>query len=97
MTRKIIIDTDPGKDDALTILLAQASPELEILGIVAVAGNTPLSLTQVNIRNICEAAGAKPSLACFYSAAVAWIPTAVDNGFTRSGKISSLVMRDIAS
>ncbi|WP_442580365.1 nucleoside hydrolase [Mesorhizobium sp. ASY16-5R] len=64
MTRKIIIDTDPGQDDALAILLALASPELEILGIVAVAGNTPLSLTQVNIRKICEVAG-RPDVKVF--------------------------------
>ncbi len=39
MARKIIIDTDPGQDDAVAILLALASPELDILGITAVAGN----------------------------------------------------------
>jgi purine nucleosidase len=57
MTRKIIIDTDPGQDDALAILLAFASPELEILGITAVAGNVPLALTELNARKICELAG----------------------------------------
>ena len=55
--RKIIIDTDPGQDDAVAILLALASPEeLEVLGIVAVAGNVPLPLTQKNARIICELA-----------------------------------------
>ncbi len=53
----IIIDTDPGQDDALAILLALASPEIEILGITAVAGNVPLALTEVNARKICELAG----------------------------------------
>ena len=57
MTRKIIIDTDPGQDDAVAILLALASPELEVLGITAVAGNVPLALTQKNARIICELAG----------------------------------------
>ncbi|QND51347.1 nucleoside hydrolase [Phyllobacterium sp. 628] len=57
MTRKIIIDTDPGQDDALAILLALASPELDVLGITAVAGNVPLKLTQTNARKICELAG----------------------------------------
>jgi purine nucleosidase len=57
-SRKIIIDTDPGQDDAVAILLALASPEdLEILGITAVAGNVPLDLTQKNARIICELAG----------------------------------------
>ncbi|MEL6436928.1 MAG: nucleoside hydrolase [Pseudomonadota bacterium] len=55
--RKIIIDTDPGQDDALAILLALASPELDVLGITAVAGNVPLALTEVNARKICELAG----------------------------------------
>jgi purine nucleosidase len=57
MTRKIIIDTDPGQDDALAILLAFASPELDVLGITAVAGNVPLALTALNARKICELAG----------------------------------------
>lgn len=56
-TRKIIIDTDPGQDDAVAILLALASPELEVLGITAVAGNVPLALTVKNARMICELAG----------------------------------------
>ena len=55
--RKIIIDTDPGQDDAVDILLALASPELEVLGITAVAGNVPLDLTARNARVICELAG----------------------------------------
>lgn len=56
--RKIIIDTDPGQDDAVAILLALASPEdVEVLGIVAVAGNVPLPLTEKNARIICELAG----------------------------------------
>ena len=55
--RSIIIDTDPGQDDALAILLALASPELNVLGIVAVAGNVPLALTTRNIRVVCELAG----------------------------------------
>ncbi|MBD0413153.1 nucleoside hydrolase [Oryzicola mucosus] len=55
--RKIIIDTDPGQDDAIAILLALASPELEILGLTAVAGNVPLELTSRNALKICELAG----------------------------------------
>ena len=58
MPRKIIIDTDPGQDDAVAILLALASPdELEVLGIVAVAGNVPLALTERNARRIVALAG----------------------------------------
>jgi purine nucleosidase len=57
MRRQIIIDTDPGQDDAVAILLALASPEFEILGITAVAGNVPLHLTETNARKICELAG----------------------------------------
>ena len=55
--RKIIIDTDPGQDDAVAILVALASPdELEVLGITAVAGNVSLELTQKNARIVCELA-----------------------------------------
>ena len=54
---KIIIDTDPGQDDAVAILLALASPELEVIGLTAVAGNVPLALTETNARKICELAG----------------------------------------
>lgn len=57
MARKIIIDTDPGQDDAVAILLALASPELEVLGLTAVAGNVPLALTEKNARKVCELAG----------------------------------------
>ena len=57
MARRIIIDTDPGQDDAVAILLALASPELEVLGLTAVAGNVPLPLTQKNARIVCELAG----------------------------------------
>ncbi|WP_146589081.1 nucleoside hydrolase [Puniceibacterium confluentis] len=63
--RKIIIDTDPGQDDAVAILLALASPqEIEVLGITAVAGNVPLALTQKNARMVCELAG-KPETLVF--------------------------------
>lgn len=56
--RKIIIDTDPGQDDAVAILLALASPDdLDVLGITAVAGNVPLALTERNARIVCELAG----------------------------------------
>jgi purine nucleosidase len=56
--RPIIIDCDPGQDDALAILLALASPEqLEVLAVTAVAGNVPLALTERNARKIVELAG----------------------------------------
>ena len=53
--RKIIIDTDPGQDDAAAILLAFGSrQELDVLGITTVAGNVPLALTSRNARIVCE-------------------------------------------
>ena len=55
---KIIIDCDPGQDDAINLLLAMSSPdELELIGITAVAGNVPLELTERNARLICDVAG----------------------------------------
>lgn len=65
--RKIIIDTDPGQDDAVAILLALGSPELEVVGITAVAGNVPLALTEKNARKICELAG-RPQVKVFAGA-----------------------------
>lgn len=62
--RQIIIDTDPGQDDAVAILLALASPELDVLAITTVAGNVPLSLTSVNARKVCELAG-RPDIPVF--------------------------------
>lgn len=59
MSRKIIIDTDPGHDDAVALLLAWAAPEeLEILGITTVAGNVPLDKTTNNALRLRELAGA---------------------------------------
>jgi purine nucleosidase len=63
--RKIIIDTDPGQDDAVAILLALASPdEIELLGVTAVAGNVPLAMTERNARIVCELAG-RPDVKVF--------------------------------
>ncbi len=58
MPQKIIIDTDPGQDDALAIMLALASPEnFDVLGIVAVAGNVPLHHTLNNALRLVELTG----------------------------------------
>jgi inosine-uridine nucleoside N-ribohydrolase len=54
---RVIIDTDPGVDDALALLLAMRSPELKIEGITPVAGNVPLSLTLPNALRMVEIAG----------------------------------------
>lgn len=56
--RPIIIDCDPGQDDAVALLLAFASPaELDVLGVTVVAGNVPLARTHDNARRVCELAG----------------------------------------
>jgi len=55
--KSVIIDCDPGQDDAIAILLALASgEEIDLLGITTVAGNVPLALTESNARRICELA-----------------------------------------
>ena len=65
MKRPIIIDCDPGQDDAVNILLALAAPEeLDVLGITAVAGNVPLEKTERNARILCEIGG-KPETKVF--------------------------------
>lgn len=53
----ILIDCDPGVDDAIAILLALASPELEVLAITCVAGNVPVATAARNARMVVEAAG----------------------------------------
>ena len=56
--RPIIIDCDPGQDDAICLLLEMSSPdELDILGVTTVAGNVPLALTERNARQIRDIAG----------------------------------------
>lgn len=54
----VIIDCDPGQDDAIAILLALASPEeIDLLAVTAVAGNVPLARTQENARKLVALAG----------------------------------------
>jgi purine nucleosidase len=63
MPRRIIIDCDPGQDDAVALFLAMSSPdELEILGITTVAGNVPLALTERNARMMCDIAACEDVL-----------------------------------
>ncbi len=51
-TRPIILDCDPGHDDALAIVLAMARPEIDLLGITTVAGNAPLEATTRNALRV---------------------------------------------
>ena len=53
----VIIDCDPGQDDAVALMLALASPELEVRGVTTVAGNVPVALTAANALRILELAG----------------------------------------
>ncbi|MDQ3500012.1 MAG: nucleoside hydrolase, partial [Actinomycetota bacterium] len=57
MTIPVIIDCDPGHDDAIALLLALASPELEIVGVTTVGGNAPLEMTTKNALKVLELAG----------------------------------------
>lgn len=54
---RVVIDTDPGVDDAIAILLALASDEIDVVGVVAVAGNSPLAHTELNARRLLDLAG----------------------------------------
>ena len=56
---RVILDTDPGVDDAFALLLAMHSPELKIEGITPVAGNVPLELTLPNALRMVEIAERK--------------------------------------
>ena len=55
--KKIILDCDPGHDDAVAIMLAAASDKIEILGITCVAGNATLENTKLNALKICSLIG----------------------------------------
>src|SRR5207237_5271730 len=57
MPRKIILDCDPGHDDAMAILLAHGNPEIELLAITTVAGNQTLDKTSLNARRVATVAG----------------------------------------
>jgi len=58
MKKKIILDCDPGHDDAVAIMLAAAHDDIEILGITCVAGNATLDNTTINALKICSLIGA---------------------------------------
>jgi inosine-uridine nucleoside N-ribohydrolase len=60
MSRYLLIDTDPGIDDALAILLALCSPEARIEALTTVAGNVPVDLATVNARRILAVAAPRP-------------------------------------
>ena len=55
--RKIILDCDPGHDDAVAIMLAAKSPQIDLLGITVVAGNQTLEKTTANALNVCQYLG----------------------------------------
>lgn len=57
MTRKIIIDTDPGVDDAMAIFLALASPELDVIGLTTIFGNVHTDLATTNALRLLAIAG----------------------------------------
>ena len=57
MPTPIILDADPGHDDAVAILMAAASPAIDLLAITCVAGNAPLANTQENARKVLTVAG----------------------------------------
>ena len=71
---RLIIDTDPGVDDAIAILLALAAPDTEILGLTAVGGNVPL------------ARGARNALALLQAANRADVPVARGAARPRTGR-----------
>ena len=57
MARKIILDTDPGMDDSMAIILAAKSPEIELVALTAVNGNLPVDECSRNARKTLELLG----------------------------------------
>jgi len=77
MPRKIIIDCDPGHDDAMAILLAHGNPEVEICAITTVAGNQTLEKTTLNARRVCSVAnitGVPVAAGCDRPSSGRWSP-----------------------
>ena len=54
---QIILDCDPGHDDAIALLLALASPEVELLGVTTVCGNQTLEKTTANVIRVLDHVG----------------------------------------
>ena len=67
MVIPVLLDCDPGHDDAMAILLAAASPAIDLLGITTVAGNQTLPKTTLNARRVCTAAGICVELLTFFA------------------------------
>lgn len=57
MTHKIILDTDPGIDDAMAIFFAFQHPEIDVLGLTTVFGNVPVTMAARNAVTLCDIAG----------------------------------------
>ena len=60
--QRIVWDMDPGLDDALALILALKSPEIQVVGITTVAGNAPVEMTSANVCRILECLGAGDSI-----------------------------------
>lgn len=80
MPKKIILDCDPGVDDAWAIVLACGDPELELCGITTVAGNAGLAETTANALRVCEFIGADIPVA-------AGSPVSLQGGALGSGDV----------
>lgn len=87
MARPIVIDSDPGQDDAVAILMALAAPEIEVLAITTVAGNVPQPLVTNNALALVELAGTgtpvyqgcvRPMLRELFTAEYVHGPTGID-------------------
>ncbi len=84
---KLILDVDTGTDDAIAIMLAALSPELEVLGVSTVAGNTSIDHTTENTLRVLDHIG-RPDVPVFRGAPGALVPSrAVADQAERSRKI----------
>jgi inosine-uridine nucleoside N-ribohydrolase len=85
MAEPVVLDCDPGIDDAIAILLALASPELELLALTTVAGNVPLSATTANAIRVLDLAG-RPDLPVAAGAERALVHAAADDSKETHGE-----------
>lgn len=84
MPKKIIIDTDPGIDDALAIVLAMQTPRLQVLGLTTIFGNVPVDLATSNALRLAELSGQDIPVAC--GAARPWVNPLLPHPYFVHGK-----------
>ncbi len=87
----VIVDTDPGIDDAVALLLAFASPELDLRGITTVSGNVPQPVALDNALRVCELAG-RSDIAVYAGCSSPLLVAPIRSKFSGTGGLGGVVL-----